>query len=546
MKKLNYSIIAISALIFAGCGGGDIGAANLNSEDTNSANSNKKVVGQLIDNIVAGVDYTCEGNTSFGTTDENGTFKCDKLPVRFHLGNLDLGEIKKIPQDGIVTAQDLVGVDRNDTNDTKVLALAQLLQSLDADNNPNNGITINKEVKKELKDKLSTHKDISKDDVEEIIKKAGKTPKHLEKVKEHLEAVKDVLEEAKDTDKPKEFIHDMLGNSKTTIDDAVKKFISNATDTEKANIDLIQNLTIYYAQTGNMEFVSVLNKLYSKELSNYRLLYFIAKKYNIDTTAVSDKIKTEYETYLEEAKISEKDTLLTLAKVEVNTIEAIKSKKEALNAKDISILTDKILNDKYKTYWEIDAKLKISGETNGVCSIDELCHNEYPNNSHNKDDMDKNHDKDNHNKDDMNKDDHSKDDMDKNHDKDDHSKDGIDENHNKDGHGKDDMKDKNPDDHNKSDMGKDNGNKDDHSKDDMSDDKQNDHNTKDGLKDDNDTKNGQDNMNNDHKKDNNNTDTNGNNDEKNLDNNKNNQDDINKDKNGSNRYKDDKQDNRNK
>ena len=466
MKKINYSIIAISALILAGCGGGDISTANLNSEDSNPTNSNKKVVGQLVDNIVAGVDYTCEGNSSVKVTDANGTFECEKLPAKFHLGNLDLGEIKKLPQDGIATVQDIAGVDRKDTNNTKVLAIAQLLQSLDADNNPNNGITIDEQVKQDINEKVSTHKELSKENVEEIITKVGKTPKDIEKVKEHLEEVKDILEEAKDTDKPKEFIDNMLGASKTTIDDSVKKFISSAVATEKANIDLLQDLTVYYVQTGNMNFVDELNKLYHKELSNYKLLYFIAKKYNINDAYNIDKIKTEYENYLEEAKISEKETLLTLAKIDVNNIEAIKSKKETFKTKDVSSLTDKILNDKYKTYWEIDSKLKVSGEANGICSVDELCHNEYPNSSHTKDDMDKNHDKDEHSKDDMNKDhdkdEHNKDDM-KDHNTDDHNKTGMDKNHDKDDHSKDDMdknhdeddmKDHNTDDQNKTDMNK--------------------------------------------------------------------------------------------
>jgi len=71
--------------------------------------------------------------------------------VRFRIGNLILGDIDSLPNDRYVFPQDLARVSRDGSlNDERVIALARLLQSLDSDNNPDNGITIDDSVKSSI------------------------------------------------------------------------------------------------------------------------------------------------------------------------------------------------------------------------------------------------------------------------------------------------------------------------------------------------------------------------------------------------------------
>ena len=107
--------------------------------------------GTLVDNEVANVTYVCaDGKVS--TTEANGSFSCSKLPVTFKVGGVTLGSIDKIPADKYVFPQDLVGVSRNDINDSNVTSIARFLQSCDEDGNLSNGIRIKESVKTQLQD----------------------------------------------------------------------------------------------------------------------------------------------------------------------------------------------------------------------------------------------------------------------------------------------------------------------------------------------------------------------------------------------------------
>ncbi len=116
-----------------------------------SAASAVKVIkkGFLIDSPVAGADYYINGVYA-GQTAADGSFNYspgDK--VSFKIGTVSLGENVTVSTDGRVMMQDLAGVPRSNASDLTVLRLAQLLQSLDADNNPDNGITIDRDRLKE-------------------------------------------------------------------------------------------------------------------------------------------------------------------------------------------------------------------------------------------------------------------------------------------------------------------------------------------------------------------------------------------------------------
>ncbi len=93
-------------------------------------------VGVLVDAFVAGIGYRTESRT--GVTNERGEF--DYLPgetVTFFIGDL---VFPSAPAKGIVTPLDMAQT--LNPAAPVVLNIARLLQSLDTDGNPNNGITI--------------------------------------------------------------------------------------------------------------------------------------------------------------------------------------------------------------------------------------------------------------------------------------------------------------------------------------------------------------------------------------------------------------------
>lgn len=124
MFKRNVTIVSlgIAAAIISGCGGSSSpSSGNNNSSDTG--------IGYYIDSAVSGVSYTC-GSKS-GVTGEDGSFTFEKgQSCTFKLGNITL---RSVTADSLVDKVKIVE-DR--------VEVAQLLQTLDADGNPDNGITI--------------------------------------------------------------------------------------------------------------------------------------------------------------------------------------------------------------------------------------------------------------------------------------------------------------------------------------------------------------------------------------------------------------------
>jgi len=148
MKKSIY-YLSIVATLFTAC---------------NTAN-NKKA--QVIDAEVEGLEYQCAGLVKY--TDANGSLSCDHTPVGFKIGEIRLGSIKKIPKDGIILPQDIVGVNRDNLNNENVIKLSVILQSIDSDNNPENGITITKKTREKLSKTPIVLQDMTLDEIKEII-----------------------------------------------------------------------------------------------------------------------------------------------------------------------------------------------------------------------------------------------------------------------------------------------------------------------------------------------------------------------------------------
>ena len=223
MKKILLS--SVLAVIFVGCGGG--------------GNSTPKNKGYFEDSAVAGVDYSTSSGFS-GTTGANGEFRYNiNDKVTFKVGNIVLGSATLKADNEYVTPDNLdgVGVDNN-----KKALILQFLQSLDTDNNPNNGIQINAKEKAELKliDPLElNHEDLTEEELLAYLDQAHETKKHIERDEHHLKVnkeealnhfkkTKEHIEEEKA--KHKDTDHDKNGNNNTDHDKDHDKNGNNDTD----------------------------------------------------------------------------------------------------------------------------------------------------------------------------------------------------------------------------------------------------------------------------------------------------------------------------
>ena len=170
------TLITVSLVAFSACGGGG-----------SSVSSSK---GYYLDSAVEGVSYQC-GSKS-GVTEADGSFEFENgQNCQFELAGLTLREVSSTNLHA-----DVEIIEDN-------MDVAKLLQSLDYDGNPDNGIQINSAVKEELKAYIhesgAKHvKDVSDDEVlnsiiDDIHKKHPDSHSHLRseaEVKAHLEKTK--------------------------------------------------------------------------------------------------------------------------------------------------------------------------------------------------------------------------------------------------------------------------------------------------------------------------------------------------------------------
>lgn len=140
MMTKTWAFVALSGLVsLAGCnsGGGDSapqGAAPTGSSQTQSGASK---VGVFLDSPVQGLKVV-RADGSSASTGRWGEFAfTDGETLTFYLGNLRLGSVKGKAE---ITPLNLFGA--SSTADRRVTNLLRLLQSLDANDNPADGIQL--------------------------------------------------------------------------------------------------------------------------------------------------------------------------------------------------------------------------------------------------------------------------------------------------------------------------------------------------------------------------------------------------------------------
>ncbi|MBD3792858.1 MAG: hypothetical protein IE889_01690 [Campylobacterales bacterium] len=146
--KKALGTLLLSALAMSGCVDQDKTSPNQVYIYNYDPNAVTTTVGYLMDSAVKGLNYSCADGAR-GVTDVSGKFECTTMPATFKLGEMLLGEI---------TADELGGsgqqvkinylVDEEGLEGPKTIKLAQLLQTLDSDGNPSNGIDVSRYASK--------------------------------------------------------------------------------------------------------------------------------------------------------------------------------------------------------------------------------------------------------------------------------------------------------------------------------------------------------------------------------------------------------------
>ena len=137
----------------------------------------------LIDDKVSGIKYV--NGTASGFTDANGQFPYTSGTVEFYLGDIKLGSLSTIPTDKNVFIQDILGIDRTDTSNAKVLKIASLLQSLDS-NTSTDEIEIKEEDFNKFKNQSLTSID-ENSDIQTLLSNLNFTKVSDENTKRHLD-----------------------------------------------------------------------------------------------------------------------------------------------------------------------------------------------------------------------------------------------------------------------------------------------------------------------------------------------------------------------
>lgn len=148
IKKIQAMfIVGLAALFFAGCSDGGSGSG-MNGDGPGSGYPASVMQGVFVDSPVQGLDYMTPTHT--GITDEEGRFTCfEGEMITFMIGDVTFGQAMAKE---IMTPLDFLDGSETpfDITHPMVTNMGRFLQSLDADGDPENGITLSEEVRAEI------------------------------------------------------------------------------------------------------------------------------------------------------------------------------------------------------------------------------------------------------------------------------------------------------------------------------------------------------------------------------------------------------------
>jgi len=428
MKRfLKYTLISFcTSAVLAGCGS--------SGSDDNSTPVSDAETGYFVDSAVAGVEFkTSSGIT--GTTDEYGRFEFKQGDtVEFSIGKLALGSATP-SSDGLVTPQDLTS-----DSDTEVMIL-RLLQALDVDDDPTNGITIPQDVISDLSN-LSSEVDISSVDSDSaLISLSTDLAKNVDKdydgiididetrAKTHFEQSLSMWHDghrpddgasqsANNTHYGQDKTHkqngafDINNYPVSSLTQELKDALSHMGNEERLAYDIYTNLYDYFSDQGIYirQLTNIANR---SEKTHVGIVQSVVQRYNLTAddltnveTPVADNqvafdsmpsgkydipaIQELYDALYEKGTTSQQDALEVGCMVEVtdiNDLDNYISLAQESNATDLLEAFTVLRSGSYNHYWAFDKGLKNIGVTDGCCSLGvidgvDYCHPEYPQNDH--------------------------------------------------------------------------------------------------------------------------------------------------------------------
>ena len=148
-KKLALAGAVSSAVILTGCSGGSSSSGGSGSGG-GSTGGTATETGVFVDSPVAGINYVTAPGGQQGQTNAVGEYDYTAGDtVTFSIGGIDLPAVEAT---GRITPADMGGDATDWSNDATVVNILRLLQTLDSDGNPDNGITITEAIHTQLQD----------------------------------------------------------------------------------------------------------------------------------------------------------------------------------------------------------------------------------------------------------------------------------------------------------------------------------------------------------------------------------------------------------
>lgn len=139
-KLSSFSLTAASFLFLAACGGGSSSDSSAVQEQASEIQTPEIQTGVFVDSAVGNIAYRTA--TRSGFTNSAGEFNyVIGETVTFSIGGI---ELPVVAASTIITPVDIMGA--IDSSDVAVVNLARLLQSLDTDGDPTNGISIGEDA----------------------------------------------------------------------------------------------------------------------------------------------------------------------------------------------------------------------------------------------------------------------------------------------------------------------------------------------------------------------------------------------------------------